>query len=107
MQATQFQRRAADERQLRFLSAHIEDSNLRDLELAAELQIDQSQLIPVAARGAGVAYQPRVLLGLKLKLPPCVDRASNSQAPTAQQIPRRTKPSATANWPLWRWRRRS
>jgi len=55
MQATQFQRRAADERQLRFLSAHIEDSNLRDLELAAELQIDQSQLIPVAARGAGVA----------------------------------------------------
>jgi len=61
---TQLQRRFTDEKQLRFPSVCIENTNLGDLVLAVVRQLDTCQLVPVAAAGAGIACQSRVLLGL-------------------------------------------
>jgi len=62
-ESTQLHQRPSDEKQLRLPGACIEKTNLRDLVLAAVRQIDP-RLIPVPAAGAGIACQPRVLLGL-------------------------------------------
>ena len=63
-ETTQPQRRSTEEGQLRFLSVCIDNTNLRDLVLATVRQFDPRQLIPVAAAGAGITFQPRVLIGL-------------------------------------------
>jgi len=63
-ESTPLHQRPTDDKQLRFAGACIENSNLRDLVLAAVRQIDPRQLIPVAAPGTGVAYESPVLLGL-------------------------------------------
>jgi len=62
-ESTQLHQRPTDDKQLRFLGACIENTNLRDLVLAAVRQIDP-RLIPLPAAGASIACQPRVLLGL-------------------------------------------
>src|SRR5437667_2534024 len=62
-ESTQLHQRPADDEQLRLPGCCIENPNLRDLVLAAVRRIDP-RLIPVPAAGAGIACQPRVLLGL-------------------------------------------
>jgi len=62
-ESTQLHQRPTGDKQLRFAGACIKNTNLRDLVLAAVRQIDP-RLIPVPAAGAGIACQPRVLLGL-------------------------------------------
>src|SRR5213082_2735009 len=62
-ESTQLRQRPSDDKQLRFPDACIANTNLQDLVLAAVRQIDP-RLIPVPAAGAGIACQPRVLLGL-------------------------------------------
>ncbi|PYM11063.1 MAG: hypothetical protein DME18_15010 [Verrucomicrobia bacterium] len=54
---TQLHRRSTDGRRV-FPGACMENTNLRDLVLAAVRQTDPRQLIPVVAAGAGMAHQP-------------------------------------------------
>ncbi|PYJ80887.1 MAG: hypothetical protein DME22_22870 [Verrucomicrobia bacterium] len=63
-ETTQLHQRPTDDRQLRLPGARIENTNLRDLVLAAVRQLDPRLLIPGTAAEAGIACQPRVLLGL-------------------------------------------
>jgi len=63
VESSQLHQRSADDEQLRLPGCCMENPNLRDLVLAAVRQIDP-RLIPLPAAGAGIACQPRVLLGL-------------------------------------------